>query len=61
MSDPNELAAEQYAAEHGGAFVKWLQDNTVACACEHKYGADETKRRGEVIDDETEITCRRCQ
>ena len=31
QKDPNEAAAEQYAAEHGGAFVTWLRDNTVEC------------------------------
>ena len=55
-----QMTAEEYCEAHGGTFVEWLQDNTVECACEHKYGADETKRRGEVIDAETEITCRRC-
>ena len=40
--------------------MEWLQDNTVECACEHRYGSDESKRHGETIDAETEITCRRC-
>ena len=37
QEDPNEAAAEQYAAKHGGAFVRWLQDNTVECCCEEPY------------------------
>ena len=40
--------------------MEWLQDNTVECACEHRYGSDESKRHGETIDAATEITCRRC-
>ena len=54
------MTAEEYREAHGDTFVEWLRDNTVECACEHKYGADETKRRGDVIDVQTEITCRRC-
>ena len=54
------MTAEEYREAHGDTFVEWLRDNTVQCACEHRYGADETKRRGEVIDADTEITCRRC-
>ena len=54
------MTAEEYREAHGDTFVEWLRDNTVECACEHKYGSDETKRRGDVIDVQTEITCRRC-
>ena len=57
---PTQMTAEEYCEAHGATFVEWLRDNTVECACEHKYGADETKRRGDVIDVQTEITCRRC-
>ena len=54
------MTAEEYVQAHGATFVEWLQDNTVECACEDKYGCDESKRHGETIDAETEITCRRC-
>ena len=54
------MTAEEYVQAHGATFVEWLQDNTVECACEHQYGSDESKRHGETIDAETEITCRRC-
>ena len=54
------MTAEEYVQAHGDTFVKWLQDNTVQCACEDKYGCDESKRHCETIDAETEITCRRC-
>ena len=51
------MTAEEYCEEHGATFVKWLQENTVECACEHKYGyVDETKRRGEEIDVQTELS-----
>ena len=54
------MTAEEYVQAHGATFLKWLQNNTVECACEDKYGCDESKRHGETIDAETEITCRRC-
>ena len=54
------MTAEEYAEKYGATFVEWLRDNTDECACEHKYGCDESKRRCETIDAETEITCRRC-
>ena len=54
------MTAEEYVQAHGDTFVKWLQDNTVECACADKYGCDESKRHCETIDAETEITCRRC-
>ena len=60
QEDPNEAAAQQYAAKHGGAFVKWLQENTVECCCEHKYACDADRRTGGVIDATTELLCRRC-
>ena len=41
------MTAEQFSEAHGAAFVEWLQENTVECACEVKYGCDETKRRGD--------------
>ena len=50
------MTAEEYVQAHGDTFVKWLQDNTVECACEDKYGCDESKRHCETIDAETEIT-----
>ena len=53
------MTAEEYVQAHGATFVEWLQDNTVECACEDKYGCDESKRHCE-IDADTEITCRRC-
>ena len=60
QEDPNEAAAQQYAAKHGGAFVKWLQENTVECCCEHKYACAADHRTGGVIDATTELLCRRC-
>ena len=54
------MTAEEYCEAHGDTFVEWLRDNTVECACEFKYGCDETKRHSDTIDAETEITCRRC-
>ena len=44
------MTAEEYVQAHGDTFVKWLQDNTVECACEDKYGCDESKRHCETID-----------
>ena len=60
QEDPNEAAAQQYAAKHGGAFVKWLQENTVECCCEHKYTCAADHRTGGVIDATTELLCRPC-
>ena len=61
QEDPNEAAAQQYAAaKHGDAFVKWLQENTVDCCCEHKYACAADHRHGGVIDATTELLCRRC-
>ena len=60
QKDPNEAAAEQYAAEHGGAFVRWLQDNTVECCCEEPYTCDADHRTGGTINADTELLCRRC-
>ena len=37
QEDPNEAAAEQYAAEHGDAFVTWLQNNTVEGCCKDPW------------------------
>jgi hypothetical protein len=51
-----QMTAEEFCEAHGDTFLEWLQDNTVECACEHKYGCDETKRRSDTIDAETEIT-----
>ena len=32
------MTAEEYVQAHGATFVEGLQDNTVECACAHKYG-----------------------
>ena len=37
-SKPTIMTAENFCEAHGGTFVQWLQDNTVECACAHKYG-----------------------
>ena len=54
------MNAEQYVSAHGEAFTEWLQENTEECECDVKYGNDETRQRGDVINADTEILCRRC-
>ena len=56
----SKMTAQEFVDEHGHTFKQWLQDNTVKCDCEDKYGCDEARRRGDTIDADTEITCRRC-
>ena len=65
MADEQEEGphpAELFCKAHGAAFVEWLEENTVECDCEVKYGCDETKRHGDeaFVNADTELTCRRC-
>ena len=56
-----KMTAEDFCEAHGDTFVKWLQENAVACACDDRYGCDQTKQHGKIpICVETDITCRRC-
>ena len=52
------MAAEVFCKAHGKAYVAWLRDNTEVCKCDEKYGSDEKRRRGGVINADTEILCR---
>ena len=49
-----------FCSAHGVTFAAWLRDNTQECKCDEKYGNDETRQRGDVINADTEILCRRC-
>ena len=43
MVKTTQMTAEEFCEAHGGTFVEWLQGNSVECACEQRYGCDETK------------------
>ena len=58
---PSSMTGKAFVAKHGGIFASWLQDNTVECACEElRFGPDEKLQRGQTIDADTVIHCRRC-
>ena len=53
------MTAEAFVERHGPVILKWLQANTVECACSTPFGPDENLQRG-TIDLTTSIACRRC-
>ena len=54
MANTLPEASVKYCEKHGQAFLLWLKDNTVECACNISFGPDEDKQRG-VIDADTVI------
>ena len=59
-SMPPDMTSAEFCSAHGDTFVAWLRDNTQECKCDEKYGNDEARQRGDVINADTEILCRRC-
>ena len=59
-SMPPDMMAADFCSAHGAAFVEWLRANTQECKCTVPYKNDESRQRGDVITDKTEILCRRC-
>ena len=58
-SMPPDMTAANFCSAHGAAFVEWLRANTQECKCTVPYKNDESRQRGDVITDKTEILCRR--
>ena len=59
-SMPPDMTSAEFCSAHGDTFVAWLRDNTQECKCDEKYGNDEARQRGDVINADNEILCRRC-
>ena len=59
-SMPPDMTSAEFCSAHGNTFVAWLRDNTQECKCDEKYGNDEARQRGDVINADNEILCRRC-
>ena len=52
----SNMTAEAFVERHGPALLRWLQANTVECACSTPFGPDENLQRG-TIDLTTSIAC----
>ena len=58
---PSSMTAAGFVEMHGETIVKWLAENVDECACDEiTFGTDEKLQRGETIDAETVVLCRRC-
>ena len=55
----SDMTAEAFVKKHGPALLRWLENNTVECACPTPFGPDESLQRG-TVDLTTSIACRRC-
>ena len=42
------MTAEEFVERHGPVILKWLQANTVECACSTPFGPDESLQRGTI-------------